>query len=105
MSNKKDIGLEEIKEAVLKATQAKENADKTDKLIEEFTKKVIDSYDPSDALEWIRIRAHELGQSERSDDLREAVSSSYFTIGYMVSFLVTVRLLLIRFDLSPRKSK
>lgn len=43
--------LENVKEAILKGTVAGENSYKTHRLIEEFTRKVIDEPNPHQALE------------------------------------------------------
>jgi hypothetical protein len=51
------IELTEFRKLIRDLGSSKERPWKTDKLIEEFTKKVIDKLDPSEALEWIRAEA------------------------------------------------
>jgi hypothetical protein len=103
MSNEINIGIEEVREAILQGTKAGECPDVADKLIEEFARRVVDESNPAQALDWIRARAHELGHSGKFEDVREAVSTNYFTIGFLVGWLVAARFALIRLGRSSKK--
>ena len=87
MSEQTDYRLEEIKKSILKRTTASEKSYKCDKLIEEFAKRVIAEPNSDQPLEWIRAQSHELGQSESIEDLREALSTNYFILGFMIASL------------------
>ena len=87
----KQYGLDNVKEAILKGTAVGENSYKADRLIEEFTRKAIDEPNPSEALEWIRAQARELCKERNAKDLDEAISTNYFTIGFLVGWLMNAR--------------
>ena len=84
--------LDSIKELLLRATKTGESSGKADRLIEEFTRQAIDTYNPCEALEWIGAQAEELGKSESYEDLREAGRTNYFKYGFLISCLIGWRL-------------
>ncbi|MGH2639330.1 MAG: hypothetical protein ACRDF4_08640, partial [Rhabdochlamydiaceae bacterium] len=81
--------LEEIMEEILKNMSANKKSYKADRLIEEFTRKVIDQSHPLQALKWITSQSHELGHSGIVEDMHEAISTSYFTVGFMTAWVNT----------------
>jgi len=97
--------LENVKEAIFKATSTSETSCKADRLIEEFTRKVIDQSNPLQSLNWLKSRTHDLGQSGSAEDLKEAISVNYFTIGFMIAWIATKRLELMEAAESPNKSQ
>ena len=67
---------------------------KADKLIEQFTKKVMGQPGVLASLQWLRSEAHNLGHTGTMEDMREAISANYFMLGFSISSLLSrVRIL------------
>lgn len=85
----KKMSLEDLEETIQKGTRTGEKSNKADRLIEEFTRRIIDERDMTRAMEWVGARAEDLGNSENYEDLREAVRINYFRLGFIISKLLT----------------
>ena len=59
----------------------------SERLIEEFAKRVIDQPNPRESFHWLTTRAHELGHSGSAEDLDQAISANYFALGFVFSWL------------------
>ena len=86
----KKMRFDELKEEILELSRVRENANKADRLIKEFTDMAVERRNPKRALIWIRDRANELGKSENPEDLRETIRTNYFRWGFYVAWLVSI---------------